>query len=79
MQKSKKLAEAQQINFRYTDKPSTISVDQTTDADDLNAIIAVLAQAAARHHASDRAQIFRQKPLIRRASRLILQHPVFNT
>ena len=43
----KNLAEAAQINFRYTDTAITIALDQTTDAEDLNAIIiAVFATAA---------------------------------
>jgi glycine dehydrogenase len=78
--KIKRLAVAAQINFRYTDDAITISVDQTTDADDLNAIIAVFAQAAGK--AATRvteAQIFSQKPLIQTRGSLILQHPVFNT
>ncbi len=76
----RKLAEAAQINFRYTDSAITISVDQTTDVDDLNAIIAVFAQAAGKVAAQlTEAQVCAQKPLIRNRSSLILQHPVFNT
>jgi glycine dehydrogenase len=79
-----KLAEAAQINFRYTDKAITISVDQTTDADDLNAIIAVFAQAMGKSAGKTatsvtEAQIFAQKPLIKMRSSTFLQHPVFNT
>jgi glycine dehydrogenase len=78
--KIKKLAEAAQINFRYTDNAITISVDQTTDADDLNAIIAVFAQAAGKAATQvSQAQIFVQKPSIKMRSSPILQHPVFNT
>ena len=78
--KIKRLAEAAQINLRYTDNAITISVDQTTDADDLNAIIAVFAQAAGKAAARvTEAQVFAQKPLIRKRSSSILQHPVFNT
>lgn len=82
--KIKKLAEAAQINFRYTDKAITISVDQTTDADDLNAIIAVFAQAVGKSAGKaassvTEAQIFTQKPLIKMRSSTFLQHPVFNT
>jgi len=79
----RKLAEAAQINFRYTDNAITISVDQTTDADDLNAIIAVLSQAVGM--SADKAvsqvteaHILAQKPLIKQGRSLILQHPVFN-
>ncbi|HSM98550.1 MAG TPA: aminomethyl-transferring glycine dehydrogenase [Gallionella sp.] len=77
--KIRKLAEAAQINFRYTDDAITISVDQTTDADDINAIIAVFAQAVGKPAARvTEAQIFAQKPLIQLRSSAILQHPVFN-
>ncbi len=77
--KIKQLAEAVQINFRYTDKAITLALDQTTDADDLNAIIAVFAAAAGKSAAkiSD-AQIFSQKSLIKNRQSAILQHPVFN-
>jgi glycine dehydrogenase len=78
--KIKKLAEAAQINFRYTDNALTISVDQTTDADDLNAIIAVFAQAAGKTASQVTAtQIFAQHPSLKVRSTPILQHPVFNT
>jgi glycine dehydrogenase len=82
--KIRKLAEAAQINFRYTDNAITISVDQTTDADDLNAIIAVFAQAVGKPAGKaatqiTEAHIFAQKSLINNRSSLILQHPVFNT
>lgn len=77
------LAEAAQINFRYTRAAITISVDQTTDADDLNAIIAVFAQAAGKP-AKATAQltednIFAQRPSIKIRDSKILQHPIFNT
>jgi glycine dehydrogenase len=76
----KELAEAAQINFRYTTDAITISVDQTTDADDLNAIIAVFAKAAGKAAPQvSEAQIFAQKPLIETRRSPILQHPVFNT
>ena len=78
--KIRKLAEAAQINFRYTDGAITISVDQTTDADDLNAIIAVFAQAVGKVATQvNQAQIFAQKSPIKMRSSPILQHPVFNT
>ena len=78
--KIRKLAEAAQINFRYTDGAITISVDQTTGADDLNAIIAVFAQAVGKVATQvNQAQIFAQKSPIKMRSSPILQHPVFNT
>ena len=76
----RKLAEAAQINFRYTTNAITISVDQTTGADDLNAIIAVFAKAVGKAAPQvSEAQIFAQRPLIKTRSSIILQHPVFNT
>ncbi|HTN94091.1 MAG TPA: aminomethyl-transferring glycine dehydrogenase [Gallionella sp.] len=76
----KELAEAMQINFRYTDDAVTISVDQTTDAGDLNAIIAVFAKAAGKAAVQvDAAQILAQRPLINLRSSPILLHPVFNS
>ncbi|MEQ1814757.1 MAG: aminomethyl-transferring glycine dehydrogenase [Candidatus Nitrotoga sp.] len=78
--KIKKLAEAAQINFRYTEQALTISVDQTTDAEDLNAIIAVFAEAASKTAARiSEAHITAQKSLIKNRTSPILQHPIFNT
>ncbi|MGA7594574.1 MAG: aminomethyl-transferring glycine dehydrogenase, partial [Gallionella sp.] len=77
--KIRKLAEAAGINFRYTADAVTISVDQTTDAEDINAIIAVFAHADGKSAAQvTEAQIFAQKPLVKLRSSPILQHPVFN-
>ena len=78
--KIKQLSEAAEINFRYTDSAITISVDQTTDANDLNAIVEVFAKATGKA-ASKITQdiIFNQKPLIQNRKSLILSHPVFNT
>ncbi|MDO9102918.1 MAG: aminomethyl-transferring glycine dehydrogenase [Candidatus Nitrotoga sp.] len=77
--KFKQLAQAAQINFRYTDDAITISVDQTTDADDLNALINVFAQAVGKTPTKiTEEQIFNQTSLIKNRQSLILQHPVFN-
>lgn len=76
----KVIAEAAQINFRYTDTGLTISVDQTTDADDLNAIIAVLAKAAGKSSSViTEATVFNQKAIVNTRSSAILTHPVFNS
>ena len=78
--KIRQLAEEAHINFRYTDTSMTIAVDQTTDADELNAIINVFAHAAGKNATPiTEAQIFSQKTLIKNRSSAILQHPVFNT
>ncbi|CAH1208946.1 glycine decarboxylase [Candidatus Nitrotoga sp. BS] len=77
--KIKQLAETAQINFRYSDDAITISVDQTTDADDLNAVINVFAQAVGKTATRITVeQIFNQEFLINSRQSLILQHPVFN-
>src|ERR1019366_398647 len=78
--KIKQLAEAAEINFRYMDNAINISVDQTTDADDLNAIIEVFAKAT--NKASFKVTeeiIFAQQSLIQNRKSKILTHPVFNT
>jgi len=78
--KIRALAEAAQINFRYLDGAITLSVDQTTDSDDLNAIIEVFAKAAGKAASKvSEEQIFKQTALIKIRSSAILQHPVFNT
>ena len=78
--KVKSLAETAQINFRYTDTGITIAVDQTTDADDINAIIEVFAKATDKA-ASKVSQeiIFNQKSNIQYRTSNILSHPVFNS
>ena len=78
--KIKVLAEAAQINLRYLDQGITLSLDQTTDADDVNALIAVFAKAAGKPAAQlSEAQIFSHKPLLKQRQSAILQHPIFNT
>ncbi|MFZ1766838.1 MAG: aminomethyl-transferring glycine dehydrogenase [Candidatus Nitrotoga sp.] len=77
--KIKQLAQAAQINFRYTDDAITISVDQTIDADDLNALINVFAQAIGKTTSKITEElIFNQQSLIKNRQSFILQHPVFN-
>jgi glycine dehydrogenase len=77
--KIKQLAEAAQINFRYTDTGLSISLDQTTDADDLNAIVDVFAKAAGKQAATLTQEIiFAGKSIVSLRSSAILAHPVFN-
>jgi len=78
--KIKQLAEAAEINFRYANDGIAISLDQTTDADDLNAIIDIFAKAANKVGSKVTQEIiFSQKsPLTYRKSE-ILTHPIFNT
>ncbi|BCK88789.1 glycine dehydrogenase (decarboxylating) [Sideroxyarcus emersonii] len=74
------LAEAARINFRYTGDGLSISLDQTTSVDDLNAILAVFAQAAGKTAPTLAAvQISAQTLLAKPRSSAILSHPVFNS
>jgi len=73
------LAEAAQINFRYTADGLTLSLDETASVADLNAILAVFAQAAdkaapcvTREQVIDHALMFTPR------SSAILAHAVFN-
>ena len=77
--KIRQLAEVAHINFRYIDDAITISVDQTTDADDLNAILGVFSLAAGKTgFMIAEENIINQKCLIDNRQSPILQHPVFN-
>ncbi|MFY9310395.1 MAG: aminomethyl-transferring glycine dehydrogenase [Bacteroidia bacterium] len=76
----KQLAEAAEINLRYTDMAITVSVDQTTDAADLNKIIEVFAEAAGKEATLITEEIiFKQKAVINTRKSEILSHPVFNS
>ena len=76
----KLLAEAAQINLRYTDTGLTISLDQTTDAEDINAILQVLAKAAGKSPSViTEALIQNQKAVLNTRSSAILSHPIFNS
>ncbi|MDD5056785.1 MAG: aminomethyl-transferring glycine dehydrogenase [Sideroxydans sp.] len=73
------LAEAAQINFRYLEHGLTISLDQTTSLDDLNAILAVLAQAANKGIVKMPVNWASTKTVIAKPRQsAILSHPVFN-
>ncbi|MDQ3047691.1 MAG: aminomethyl-transferring glycine dehydrogenase, partial [Bacteroidota bacterium] len=74
------LAEAAEINFRYTDTGISIAVDQTTHINELNAIIGLLAKAAGKEPVVlTEEQVFKQKSLISMRKSAILTHPVFNS
>ena len=76
----KQLAEAAEINFRYTDNAITISVDQTTDATDINAIVEVFAKATGKSGSTiTQDNIYNQKAVIVNRKSLILTHPIFNS
>lgn len=77
--KIRQLAEVAHINFRYIDDAITISVDQTTDAVDLSAILGVFALATGKtSFMVTEESIINQKCLIDNRQSPILQHPVFN-
>lgn len=74
------LADAAQINFRYTGDGLTISLDQTTSVDDINAILAVFAQAAGKTATTlSAARISAQALLVKSRQSAILSHPVFGS
>ncbi|HXU93188.1 MAG TPA: aminomethyl-transferring glycine dehydrogenase [Gallionella sp.] len=73
------LADAACINFRYAGDGLGISLDQTTSVDDLNAILAVFAQAAGKAApALTTAQVSAQALVVKPRQSAILSHPVFN-
>ncbi len=73
------LAEAACINFRYTDDGLSIALDQTTSIEDLNAILAVFAQAAGKPtHLLSAIQVDVRSILVKPRHSTILSHPVFN-
>jgi glycine dehydrogenase len=74
------LAEAAQINFNYIDGGLTISVDQTTNAERLNEVLAVLAAAmGSKTPTVTQADIWQQPASVELRISGILQHPVFNS
>jgi len=77
--KLRALAEAAEINFRYSGEGLGIALDQTTSIADLNAILAVFAKATGKPApvlaASD---VTGQKSGLKLRESAILGHPVFN-
>ncbi|MBK9161580.1 MAG: aminomethyl-transferring glycine dehydrogenase [Nitrosomonadales bacterium] len=73
------LAEAAQINFRYTADGLTLSLDETASVSDLNAILAVFAQAADKAAPSvTREQVVTHALMFTPRNSAILAHDVFN-
>ncbi|MDD5471071.1 MAG: aminomethyl-transferring glycine dehydrogenase, partial [Sideroxydans sp.] len=73
------LAEAAPINFRYTADGITLSLDETASVADLNAILAVFAQAADKTAPSvTREQVIEHALMFTPRSSAILAHEVFN-
>ncbi len=78
--KLRTLAESARINFRYTDDGLSIAVDQTTDADALNAMLSVFAQAAGKSAPRvTQVRISSATMRVKARQSAILGHPVFNT
>ncbi|MGA9666032.1 MAG: aminomethyl-transferring glycine dehydrogenase [Gallionella sp.] len=74
------LAEAAHINFRYTADGLSIALDQTTDADSLNAVLQVFAKAAGKPApAITMPQVLAGRIRIRQRQSAILTHAVFNS
>jgi len=74
------LAEAAEINFRYSSEGLGIALNQTTTLDDLNAILAIFAQAAEKPTATlTQAQVAAQAMQITVRTSAILNHAVFNS
>jgi glycine dehydrogenase len=75
------LAIGAHMNFRYVDNCCVcIALDQTTGADDLNAIIDIFAKAAGKSPSRlTQEEIFAQKPIVQYRKSEILSHPVFNS
>ncbi|GAB5604086.1 aminomethyl-transferring glycine dehydrogenase [Sideroxyarcus sp. TK5] len=73
------LAEAAQINFRYTADGITLSLDETASVADLNAILAVFAQAADKAAPCvTREQVINHALMFTPRNSTILAHAVFN-
>ena len=73
------LADAAQINFRYTPNGLSIALDQCTSVDDLNAILAVFAAAAEQATPTlTAADIAAQISPLKLRQSDFLTHPVFN-
>lgn len=78
--KIRTLAEAEELNFRYTEDGLTISLDQTTEESDLNDILAIFASLAGKTAPKvTREQVFGKKPVISYRKSAILSHPIFNS
>ena len=75
------LAISAHINFRYIDACCVcISLDQTTDANDLNAILEIFAHCANKPAVKvTEEQIFNSKSAITNRTSAILTHPIFNS
>ena len=73
------LADAAQINFHYANDGLTLSIDETTTTDDLNAMLAVFAQKVGKPApVLTAADVEAQTIALKQRESEILGHPVFN-
>ncbi|MDX8386851.1 MAG: aminomethyl-transferring glycine dehydrogenase, partial [Gallionella sp.] len=73
------LAEAAQINFRYTGDGLTITLDQTTSVEDINHILGIFSQAADKPSTViSSSNVLTQQVAFKQRQSEILSHPVFN-
>jgi glycine dehydrogenase len=72
----KKLAEAHKINFRYSEKSITVSLDETTSLDDVALILAIFDIKKELSVANVKFESKIPESLLRKS--LYLTHPVFN-
>lgn len=78
--KIQSLAVAAEINLRYVGNGITLSLDQTTDANDLNDILSVFAKAAGKSATTlSLKDVLANKAVIKLRSSEILTHPIFNS
>ena len=83
MQKIKSIAEGKQINFSYTEKNISISIDETTSGKDAKEIVEVFAEALGKNSSVPALNGETNKSVIKNSSfnrqSKYLTHPVFNS
>ncbi len=83
MQKIKTIAEGKQINFSYTEKNISISIDETTSGKDAKEIVEVFAEALGKNSSVPALNGETNKSVIKNSSfnrqSKYLTHPVFNS
>ncbi len=83
IQKIKTIAESKQMNFRYTDKTISISVDETTTGKDAKELVEVFAEALGKSvsipslNGETSKSVIKSSAFARKSE--YLTHPVFNT
>ncbi len=83
VQKILSIAESKQINFRYTEKNISISVDETTSGKDAKEIVEIFSEAMGKNssvpslNGEINKSVIRSSAFVRKSEFMI--HPVFNT